>query len=110
MNNPERLRAVQRKLRESHRKLHDLQGESIASLRDTLDADRAVIAASQDALAAATRMIASTREAMLAAQRGLETTRKTLEIVSEAHDAMTVLYESDNDLEDIATDDNSDTP
>ena len=108
MRDPERLRAVQRKLRETHRKLHDVQGDSIASLRDTLEANRLMMAANQDALAGATRMIASTREALIAAQRALESTTKTLEIVSDAHDAMTVLYESDNELEEIATD--HDTP
>lgn len=110
MKDPARLRAVQRTLRETHRKLHDLQGASIASLRDTVDADRVMMAANQDALAAATRMITSTREALISAQRALETTGKTLEIVSEAHDAMTVLYESDDELEEIATEGNSDTP
>ena len=34
----------------------------------------------------------------------------TLEIVSEAHDAMTVLYESDDELDEIATEGNTDTP
>jgi hypothetical protein len=53
MKDPERLRAVQRKLRETHRELHDLQGESIAGLRDTLDADRRTIGSTRDALAAA---------------------------------------------------------
>ena len=101
MRDPQRLRAVQRTLRETHRKLHDLQGASIASLRETLEANRLMLAANQDALAGATRLIASTREAFLGAQRALESTTKTVAIVSEAHDAMTVLYESDDELDDI---------
>jgi hypothetical protein len=36
--NRQRLRAVQRRMRESHRKLFDVQGESIAALREALDA------------------------------------------------------------------------
>jgi hypothetical protein len=110
MRDAERLRAVQRRLRETHRKLHDLQGESIASLRDTLDADRRTIGSTRDALAAATRMIDATREAVVAAQHSVDLTRKTLDIVSEAHDAMTVLYESDDELEEIATEGDGDTP
>jgi hypothetical protein len=101
MKDPERLRAVQRRLRETHRKMHDLQGASIASLRETLDADRRTIGSTRDALAAATRMLDSTREAVLAAQQSIDLTRKTLEIVSQAHDAMAVPYEADNDLEDL---------
>ena len=107
MRDPERLRTVQRRLRETRRKLFELQGESIAGLRETL-ADRHTIDSTQDALAAATRLIASTREALLSAQRAVEVTRKTLDIVSQAHDAMAVLYETDNDLEDLA--DNPDGP
>ena len=38
MTRQERLRAVQRRLRETHRKLFDLQGEAIAGLRDALNA------------------------------------------------------------------------
>jgi hypothetical protein len=48
-------------------------------------------------------MLDATREAVLAAQQSVDLTRKTLDIVSQAHDAMTVLYESDNELEDLAT-------
>ena len=35
---PDRLRAVHRRIREAHRKLFDLQGESIAGLREALNA------------------------------------------------------------------------
>jgi hypothetical protein len=38
MTRQERLREVQRRLRETHRKLFDLQGEAIAGLRDALNA------------------------------------------------------------------------
>ena len=33
-----RLRAIQQRLRDNHRKLFDLQGSAIAGLRDALDA------------------------------------------------------------------------
>jgi len=38
MTRQERLRAVQRRLREPHRKLFDLQGGAIAGLREALNA------------------------------------------------------------------------
>jgi hypothetical protein len=38
MTRQERLRAVQRRLRETHRKSFDLQGEAIAGLREALNA------------------------------------------------------------------------
>ncbi len=38
MTRQERLRAVQRRLREPHRKLFDLQGGAIAGLREGLNA------------------------------------------------------------------------
>jgi hypothetical protein len=110
MKDPERLRAVQRKLRETHYKRHHLQGESIANLRETLDADRRTIGSTRDALAAATRMIDATRDAVLAAQQSIDLTRKTLDIVSEAHDAMTILYKADDELEDVVSGGDGDTP
>ncbi len=38
MTRQERLREVQRRQRETHQKLFDLQGQMIASLREVLDA------------------------------------------------------------------------
>jgi hypothetical protein len=60
MMHQERLRRVQRRLRETHRKMFDLQGEAIAGLRVALEA------------------------------------------VSRTHDEMMVLFDSDNQLEDLA--------
>ena len=108
MRDPERLRVVQQALREMHRKLFELKSAEIVSLRETLDAEGRTVDASRDALVGATRLIESTREAVLAAEHTVAVTRKTLDIVSRAHDAMAVLYETDNDLEDVA--DNPDGP
>ena len=36
--NEKRLRAVQRRMRQTHRKLFDLQGDAIVSLREALNA------------------------------------------------------------------------
>lgn len=60
MTREERRRAVQQRLRETHRKLFDLQGEAIAGLRDALNA------------------------------------------VSRTHDEMMVLFEADNELDDLS--------
>jgi hypothetical protein len=60
MMHQERLRRVQRCLRETHRTMFDLQGEAIAGLRVAIDA------------------------------------------VSRTHDEMMVLFESDDQLEDLA--------
>jgi hypothetical protein len=56
----ERRRAAQQRLRDTHRKLFDLQGEAIAGLRESLNA------------------------------------------VSRTHDEMMVLFEVDNELEDLS--------
>ncbi len=56
----EQLRRVQRRLRETHRKMFDLQGDAITGLRVALEA------------------------------------------VSGTHDEMMVLFDSDNQLEDLA--------
>ena len=101
MRNPDRLRAVQQVLRESHRKLFALQTQSIASLQEALDAEALTIEATRDVFLAA-------RVASIEATHAVAAARKTLEIVSEAHDAMAVLYQADNELEDLAS--NNDTP
>ena len=105
MRDPERLRAVQQALREMHRKLFELKSAEIVSLRETLDAEGRTVDATRDALFGATRLIESAREAVLAAEHTVAVTRKTLDIVSEAHDAMAVLYETDNALEDFIDED-----
>jgi hypothetical protein len=60
MTRDERRRAVQQRLRRTHRKLFDLQGEAITGLRDALNA------------------------------------------VSHTHDEMMVLFEADNEREDLS--------
>lgn len=62
MTQDERRREVQQRLRETHRKLFDLQGEAINGLRESLNA------------------------------------------VSRTHDEMMVLFEADNELEDLSND------
>ena len=60
MTREQRRRVVQQRLRETHRKLFDLQGEAIAGLRDALNA------------------------------------------VSRTHDDMMLLFEADNQVEDLS--------
>ena len=65
MTREERRRALQQQLRDSHRKLFDLQGNAIAGLREALNA------------------------------------------VSRTHDEMMVLFEADNDLDDLSNEEGS---
>ena len=98
MRDPERLRAVKQKLRETHQKLFDLKSAEIVSLREALDAETRTVDASRDVFMAA-------RLAFVEATHAVAGARQTLDLVSEAHDAMAILYEADNELEDL-TDDN----
>jgi hypothetical protein len=100
MRDPERLRAVQAVLREKHEKLFALRSAEVVSLRETPDAEGAAVEATRD-------VFDSARIAFVQATIALQAARATLDIVSEAHDALAEIYEADRELEDII---DTDTP
>jgi hypothetical protein len=114
MHNPERLKLAQAKLSDTHRKLHDVQTETMVELRHTVSSlqlgQRGIkdsVRATRDIIDAAIRASESAEAASDRTERAIKTLVKTLELVNDAHDAMITLYEADSELEEIA---HTDTP
>ena len=117
MNRDDRLRIAQATLSDTHRKLHNLQSETMIELRHTVTAMRGGLGATRDSIRATREVIEAAMRASESAERAadraevaLKATTKTLELVNEAHDAMIALYEQDGALEAAINGEDTDTP